>query len=172
MGPSLTPRRKGSIARCGAALNGCASPEIEESGGKGRDGVKANNHKDPRMDCASPNRLRQTGRLRALHRPYCRIFMHPGAAQHQACCFLERAAAAAKDFCPFPLPFFSLLNQPTNKPTQSHLFLRISSSVTPRVRLLFPMLIYDSIFLIEQSCVFQAGSRRGAFPGAERRGGR
>ena len=84
---------------------------------RGRDGVKANNRKEPRMDCASPNRLRQSGRLRARHPAAPQGFYAPRSCAAPRCLVLERAAAAAKAFCPFPLPFFSLFNL-TNKQNQ------------------------------------------------------
>lgn len=69
-------RQKGSLP---SALR-----EAEGAGERGEDRVKANDNREPRMDCASPNRLRQSARRRAPHGPCCRIFTQPAAVQQRA----------------------------------------------------------------------------------------
>lgn len=69
-------RQKGSLPS--------APREAEGAGERGEDRVKANDNREPRMDCASPNRLRQSARRRAPHGPCCRIFTQPAAVQQRA----------------------------------------------------------------------------------------
>lgn len=108
----LKPRQKGSITRCGAALNGCTSPKHRDQG-KGRGegeagmGLKQNIIKTRGwiapllIDC---DKAGAEGTARAVPQDF-----YASRSRAASGSFLERAAAAAavKHSCPFPLPFVS-----------------------------------------------------------------
>lgn len=92
---------------------GCSAPrEAEGAGERGKDRVKANNNQEPRMDCASPNRLRQSARRRAPHGLCCRIFTQPAAVQQRAGRIFffplvsRKSCCRGGEFPPFPPSFF------------------------------------------------------------------
>lgn len=98
-------RQKGSLPS--------APREAEGAGERGEDRVKANDNREPRMDCASPNRLRQSARRRAPHGPCCRIFTQPAAVQQRAGRIFfffplvsRKSRCRGGEFPPFPPSFF------------------------------------------------------------------